>query len=245
MHRKFFIEPSHQAYRRFIRHCENMYDPMSWSPAKGRWDMTRKFLWHLSGGDQERMELLLDYLQLLYIDPTHPLPILHIIGERATGKTWWVRWLHQLFHGNACILTGKQLVKEERSLKEHAALLWILDETHLSPAVVEAAVLRNTTVTTTVRGMVADQSDMSIMGTPVYTKLVIVSQQSDAQLDEGALCFTTTPDKDAERLEPTTMREEIPAFLYQLLHRPMHTEKRSRRWFADELLGAPAKALAS
>ena len=100
--------PSHIDYQESIDNGDgeffyNIYKPLSHSPAEGEWQHIEKLLRHIF---QEQFEMGLDYLQILYERPLHPLPVLLLVSdETGTGKSTFCKFLNAVFCENALPLT--------------------------------------------------------------------------------------------------------------------------------------------
>ena len=61
-------------------------------------------------------ELGLDYLQLLFTNPTQILPILCLVSrQRSTGKSTFLKWLKQIFENNLTYLTNDSFTSQFNS----------------------------------------------------------------------------------------------------------------------------------
>lgn len=87
----FCIIPEHIHYKQIHGTYLNQYEPVSYEPRPGDFPHIRTFLEHIF---EDQIELGLDYLQILYTEPTQMLPILLLVSnERGTGKTTFLRFL--------------------------------------------------------------------------------------------------------------------------------------------------------
>lgn len=94
----FACVPSHLNYQEIIGNFHNLYNPLEWKPVPGSCDTILEFLFHIFG---EQYELGLDYLTLLYINPTQKLPVLCLVSrERKTGKSTFLNLLKLIFGKN-------------------------------------------------------------------------------------------------------------------------------------------------
>lgn len=92
----------------------NRYSPIYHVPKEGDWRTINKLLHHIfdyKNLDGEPMyEFALDYIQLLYTQPTKHLPILCLMStERGTGKTTFLEMLKATFVENMRILDSARL----------------------------------------------------------------------------------------------------------------------------------------
>lgn len=87
--------PSHTNYQKEISGFYNLYEPIDHVPTEGDFSDIEKLLLHIF---EEQYELGLDYMQLLYMQPTQKLPILLLVSEeRNTGKTTFLNFLKAIF----------------------------------------------------------------------------------------------------------------------------------------------------
>lgn len=97
----FCLIPSHDNYKREISNFYNKYEEINTKPIEGSFAKTEKFLKHIFG---DQYDLGIDYLTILWQQPTQILPILCLVSEeRKTGKTTFLNWLKLIFQGNMTI----------------------------------------------------------------------------------------------------------------------------------------------
>jgi len=102
----FTCIPEHINFHKVYGKFYNTYFPLSNIPHEGGFDCTYSFLTHIFG--KQKIELGLDYLQLLYLKPIQILPILCLVSkERATGKSTFLKWLKEIFEANMTYLTNE------------------------------------------------------------------------------------------------------------------------------------------
>jgi hypothetical protein len=101
----FCSVPSHTNYRRSIGTFLNRYEPINYQPAAGDCPFTFSLLSHIFG---EQMEMGLDYLHLLSLQPLVRLPIIILVSiDRNTGKTTFLNFLKAIFAGNMTFNTNE------------------------------------------------------------------------------------------------------------------------------------------
>jgi hypothetical protein len=102
----FCFRPSHQNFQKEINGFYNSYEPLSYElQPNGTWENIEKLLRHVFN---EHYELGLDYLTLLWQQPTQVLPILCLVSEeRNTGKTTFLNLLKVIFERNMTLNTNE------------------------------------------------------------------------------------------------------------------------------------------
>jgi hypothetical protein len=91
-------KPDHLNYSRIVDNYVNEYHPLPWNPEVGNYNLILNFICHIF---REHLNLGLDYLTLLYRNPSQPLPILCLVSnERGTGKSTFGDLLQLIFQDN-------------------------------------------------------------------------------------------------------------------------------------------------
>ncbi|MFA6924392.1 MAG: primase-helicase family protein, partial [Bacteroidales bacterium] len=95
-----------ETFRQTVERCYNLYEKILHIPKENTtekdFQSTINFLKHIF---QEKYDVALDYLTLLYRYPTRNLPIICLVSkENETGKTKFLQWLKEIFGNNAIIL---------------------------------------------------------------------------------------------------------------------------------------------
>ena len=125
----FCTVPSHADYQKEIAGFYNLYEPIDHVPAEGDFSDIEKLLHHIF---EEQYELGLDYMQLLYMQPTQKLPILLLVfEERNTGKTTFLNFLKSIFQDNATFNTNEDF-RSQFNADWAGKLLIVVDEVLLS-----------------------------------------------------------------------------------------------------------------
>jgi len=85
----------------------NLYYRIDHEIEPGKWPKTRTYLEHLFG---DKLDVALDYLCLLYRNPTEKLPIICLVSaEKRTGKSTFLWWLRELFKENTTVIGNKEI----------------------------------------------------------------------------------------------------------------------------------------
>src|SRR5207244_4253339 len=72
------IPDNTEKYKQVDENCYNLYYQVPHVPAQGEFDIVKKFLEHLFG---EQIDMAYDYLKILYLIPSQPLPIISLVSE--------------------------------------------------------------------------------------------------------------------------------------------------------------------
>jgi hypothetical protein len=101
----FCTFPDHINYSKSVGNFLNQYDPVPYLPSKGECPNVLSFLGHIF---EEQIEMGLDYMQLLYLQPMLKLPVLLLVSnERNTGKSTFLNFLKAIYAGNMTFNTNE------------------------------------------------------------------------------------------------------------------------------------------
>lgn len=247
--------PDHVNFQPVINNCFNVYAHFEHEPEQGEFPQTEKLLKHIFGigtitwkdpSTKEKYEISeydlgLDYVSLLYKNPTQILPILCLVSkENNTGKSTFANWLKLIFTQNAAIIGNAELV-DNFNAGWATKLLIVCDETKIDKQEVVEKVKRLST---------ADKIMMNSKGKDhveldFFGKFIFLSNNEDnfiyASDDDVRYWIRKVP--VIKELNVTIMEDlknEIPAFLHFLNHRKMVVPRRHRGWFDPELIKTEA-----
>lgn len=234
----FCCVPAHVGYKPVIGSFLNRYAPISHIPKEGDFPTIRALVAHIFG---EQYELGMDYLQLLYLNPTQKLPILLLVSEeRNTGKSTFLNFLKAIFESNATFNTNENF-RSQFNDDWNGKLIILVDEVLLNRRE-DSERLKNlsTTYNYKVEAKGRDREEVSF-----FAKFVLCSNNEHLPviIDPGETRYWVrkigrlTAD-DTNFLAKA--REEIPAFLNFLNGRRLSTTKESRMWFAPEKIATDA-----
>ena len=234
----FCTVPEHVNYQPVVGKFLNLYEPITHQPQEGDFPSIRSLVEHIFG---EQYELGMDYLQLLYLQPIQKLPILLLVSEeRNTGKSTFLNFLKALFQNNVTFNTNEDFRSQFNS-DWAGKLLIVVDEVLLSRRE-DSERLKNlsTTLSYKVEAKGKDRDEIAF-----FAKFVLCSNNEylPVIIDVGETRYWVRK-IDRLQLDDTDflqkLKAEIPAFLYDLQHRKLSTEKKSRMWFAPSLLHTEA-----
>ena len=234
----FCTVPSHTDYHKEIDGFYNLYEPITHVPVEGEFPDIIKLMRHIFG---EQFELGLDYMQLLYRQPTQKLPILLLVSEeRNTGKTTFLNFLKAVFQDNTTFNTNEDFRSQFNS-DWAGKLLIVVDEVWLCRRE-DSERLKNlsTAQTYKVEAKGKDRQEVNF-----FAKFVLCSNNElfPVIIDVGETRYWV---RKVMRLDSDDtnflqkLKEQIPAFLYYLQHRPLSTTKESRMWFDPALIRTEA-----
>jgi hypothetical protein len=209
----------------------NVYEQMGFFPKFGDFSITLKFLSRMFQG---KLEIILDYLKILYENPTQSLPVVCLVSKiQATGKSTYMKWLCAIFGRNAIILGNEEFSTNFNSLYA-SKLIVCIDESFIDKTLIKEKIKRLTTTDTI--NMEAKGRDTIRMD--FFGKLVLSSNTEDNFIkmdeDDNRFFVVKVPVITEEDLIPELMRKletEIPAFLYFLKTRQLIHPQKSRLWF--------------
>ena len=234
----FCTVPSHTDYQKDVAGFYNLYEPIDHVPAEGNFSDIEKLLHHIF---EEQYELGLDYMQLLYMQPTQKLPILLLVSEeRNTGKTTFLNFLKSIFQDNATFNTNEDF-RSQFNADWAGKLLIVVDEVLLSRRE-DSERLKNlsTAQTYKVEAKGKDRQEVNF-----FAKFVLCSNNElyPVIIDPGENRYWVRKIRPLESDDTNflqKLKEQIPAFLYYLQHRTLSTNKEGRMWFHPTLIRTEA-----
>ncbi|MEM6321450.1 MAG: primase-helicase family protein, partial [Bacteroidota bacterium] len=128
----FDYKESHSGYY-------NRYSKIAYEPKKGSYNNILSMFKHIFGEDKvthnkktlKRYQIGLDYVQMLIMEPTLPLPILVLYSvERETGKSTFPQFIKKILGTNAIKVGNKAFDSEFNEIFADKVLIWC-DETLL------------------------------------------------------------------------------------------------------------------
>ena len=240
--------PSHIDYQESIDNGDgeffyNIYKPLSHSPAEGEWQHIEKLLRHIF---QEQFEMGLDYLQILYERPLHPLPVLLLVSdETGTGKSTFCKFLNAVFCENALPLTPEIVESRFNSYWVGKLLGYIEEQTDDSNDRKKQNAKVKNIVTAETLPSESKGKDPTLAFN--FLKIVICSndEYTPVKIDPNDTRYWVRKVPALSKKEEgidilDECKKEIPAFLHFLLNRKMQYERKNRLWFAPEQLHTDA-----
>jgi len=226
--------PDHVNYSSVLHNCFNLYHKIEHDPEDGDCSTSLELVRHIFG---EQYELGLDYIQLLYQNPTQILPILCLVSkENKTGKSTFIKWLKAIFGQNATVIGNDQLNNNFNGSWGSKLII----------ACEESFVEKISTVEKIKALSTGDKIQLEMKGRDAveidfFGKFILASNKEEN--------FIYANQNDirywVRKVSPVTVEnvrmmhqliEEIPMFLHFLNSRKMHTQHESRMWFREDFL---------
>jgi len=244
-------------YEQVINNCYNLYYKLDHEVREGDWSHIRKYLVHAFGetplprpsyikeGEPYKqttsLDLILDCIQLKYLQPTQRLPIVCLVSrQRATGKSLFLFFMRKLFKENATIIGNSEINDQYNDDWAPKAFIGIDEGFIDKKTVLEKVKSQSTNDEIKLRGMYAGRQDVSFFGWFVFTSN---DEDNFISIDGEEIRFWVVKvkpfvEEDSHLLEK--MEKEIPAFLHYLQNRELVHDDRSRFWFDRNLLETEA-----
>ncbi|MFK7002041.1 primase-helicase family protein [Flavobacterium oreochromis] len=222
--------PEH--FKKRVQDYYNTYHQISKSPKEGDFTNTMVFLNHIFG---EQKEIGIDYLQLLYLQPTQILPILCLVSkERATGKSTFLKWLKGIFEFNMTFLTNSDFTSQFNADWASKLIIAVDEVLFKTDELTERIKYLSTTNSHKTEAKGKDKKEAQFFG-----KFILCSnnETSFIKIDADEIRFWVLKIEKFEKEDVhflDKLIQEIPAFLYYLTNRKLSTENQSRMWFTPQ-----------
>lgn len=232
----FCIVPSHVDYKQVIEGFFNEYYQISHQPKKGDCQTIIDFLKHIFG--VSHLGFILDYLQLMYLNPTQRLPILLLESKaRGTGKSTFGNLLKLIFEDNSVKIGNSELDSDFNSVWVKKLAI-IVDETSLEKASIMQMLKRYSTETGKVTSNEKNKAQKQV---DFFGKFIFLSNEEGKSLpiEKGENRFAVfkikTFAENGISEDPNMehkIKAEIPAFLHYLKNRALQYKEETRMYFA-------------
>jgi hypothetical protein len=249
--------PRHEDYQRVVMGFYNTYARLPHEPAPGPYNELGKdcpywlaMLGHLfrgrTGRGTQKIDLILDYLQILYLYPEHKLPIICLVSKlQNTGKSTLPQALRRLFGENVTQCSNQDFESEFNDDYASKLLIYI-DEAFIEKRIVKERIKRLATEKTIkVNGKGVAKYEQAF-----HAKFIFCSNNEDnfLQIEDTDNRFWVERVQPLERDLPNLLEylsEEAPALLWHLRTRALvHGRSEGRMWFHPELYRTEAFAAA-
>jgi len=252
--------PDHNNFQQVIHNCFNVYSPLDYEPDEDK-STTEDFpaifnlLLHIWGNkkvsfkeketntvhEYDNWELGMDYLQLLYTNPSQKLPILCLVSKQnKTGKSTLGFFLRQMLGANVAIVGNADLANDFNAHWATKSVV-ICDETKID----KTHVIEKIKNFSTAKKIYMNAKGKGQVELDCFIKFILITNNEET--------FITATEEDTrywvikvpvlQKEDPKILDrivEEIPAFLSYLRDRKLVTEFKSRMWFHDELIKTDA-----
>lgn len=222
--------PSHTNYQQ--EHCGffNKYHRLTHIANAGEYQNIITLLKHVFA---DKIEFILDYLKIMYENPTQPLPIVLLESkERNTGKSTVVQLVLDIFQDNGVKLGNSDIQNDFNSFWIESLAI-VVDETSLDKKGIGEMLKRLSTE----RGeVISNAKNKAQTKTDFFGKFFFCTNNEGEALtiERGETRYAVfkvptlqVDDKDM----PLKIQQEIPAFLHFLLSRPMTHPHVGRMYF--------------
>ncbi|WNH12562.1 primase-helicase family protein [Thalassobellus suaedae] len=234
----FILRPSHTDYQPVYKHFYNKYEKVEHEFIQGDFTETINYLKHIFGN---QYELGLDYLSILWRNPTQVLPILCLVStERNTGKTTFLSFLKLIFQNNLTINTNEEFRGRFNS-DWTSKLLICIDEVLLEKRE-DSERLKHLSTATSYK---SESKGVDKTEEAFYGKFILCSNNEDSfiNIDQGEIRYWVIKVNPFE-FENTELliklKGELPAFMHYLNQRKILTPKKTRMWFTPEQIRTTA-----
>lgn len=239
-YKAFCARPDHVNYQEIVNNCFNRYKPFEHEPDASTADCpeTLGFLTHIFG---DQLDQGLDYIQLLYQQPTQMLPILCLVSkENNTGKSTFVKLLKNIFTGNMAII-GNADLENDFNASWADKLIVACEESFID----KKKTIEKIKALSTGDKIVMNQKGVDQIEIDCFIKFIFNSNNEDnfviANEHDERFWVRRVPKAGQERTDLLElMLDEIPAFLNYLNKRTLKHPKKSRMWFAPDVLRTDA-----
>ncbi|MDH6355538.1 hypothetical protein M2132_001883 [Dysgonomonas sp. PH5-45] len=233
--------PNHINYKKVYGTFYNTYSPLEYTPQKGDITYTLKFLKHIF---DFQLEIALDYLKLIYEQPTQILPILCLVSKkRHTGKTTFLKWLKAIYSSNMSFLDNQNIGSRFNSDWMGKLIVGVEEAAIQDDSLIE--ILKNISTADKYNSEAKGKDRVEV---DMFLKIILCSNRETDLLkldnDEIRFWVVKVPVIQEENLDVdilSKLKAEIPAFLHFLLHRDMYVPQAlSRMWFNPSQLETKA-----
>lgn len=226
-------------YKRNIKGCYNLYEPISYKPEPGDHTHTDAFLKHIFG---DKISVGLDWLTILYRNPTQNLPAIGLVSkENTTGKTTLLKWLAEIY-GSNCVILGNEDLSSNFNSPWATKLIIGVDETVIEKNIVKEKVKRLVTDDK----ILIERKGVDKNSIPFVGKFIMLSnnEHNFIKVDQEDTRFFVCKVPTIQKKDPFMLEKlisEIPAFLAFLNTRVLFfPEKKDRLWFSPKDFETPA-----
>jgi hypothetical protein len=228
----FCLIPSHTNYQEVIRNFYNKYEKLNHNLSAGEFPKTKKFLRHIFG---DHYDLGLDYITIIWKNPTQMLPILCLVSEeRKTGKTTFLNWLKLIFQGNMTINKNEDFRSRFNS-DWSSKLIVAVDEVLLDKKE-DSERIKNLSTAVSYK---TESKGVDKIESYFFGKFILCSNNEDSfiQIDKNEIRYwvrkiSSINDDDENPTLLNELVQELPYFLFYLNKRNIKTPKKTRMWFS-------------
>ena len=228
------IVPSHTDYKQIVGKCWNLYHSLDFSPIPGEHPYWDKLIDHIFS---DKKKLGWDYLTIAYRFPTQILPVLCLVSqENQTGKSTFGTALSFLFGRNVGFFTQDDLSSSFNPWIKH--LFAIFEEISDAKKTLNKIKAMSTAQSATLNEKFLPQASFQ-----PFVKIVILSNNDRDMIkanehDIRYWIIRLHPFKKDDFIPDfiQKLKDEVPAVLNTLQTREITAERKSRMWFAPDII---------
>lgn len=227
----FCVVPDHHNYKQVIKNCFNLYHRIDTEPCEGSITTWQTMMSHV-GGDQ--VELLWDYVQLVWQKPRQILPVLCLVSkEQGTGKSTFGDALSYLLKENLGFYTQTDLNSTFNNwVSSICAVFEEISDTKRAVNIIKAM--------STARKAVINRKYQQPVSFDPFCKIIINTNSEDTfiKANENDIRYWVirVPVLPENGFSPTFLEDleaEVPAVIHFLENRSLSVPKNlSRMWFS-------------
>jgi hypothetical protein len=231
----FVMIPSHIDYEQVVFKYYNKYHELPHKPQKGKINTIIKYLTHIFS--EQYLDFIIDYIQLLYLEPTQNLPIILLESqEKNTGKSTFGDFIRAIFEFNVMALSIKDLGSNFNSVWVEKLVLTVEETATNSDELMQ--MLKNLSVKN--GSILANPKGKDQIEKAFFGKFIFTSNKEGKALPiengDDRFHVRKVPTFDENNIEIDTkilekMVKEIPAFLYYLQKRTLVHQRKGRMFF--------------
>ncbi len=239
------VPANYDDYQEQVKGYLNRYSRLNWMPKEGSIENIKKMIRHTFGTGQiehngqeiDRIDLGLDYCQLLLTKPIQKLPVLVLYSpERNTGKSTFPLFMKKVLGANAIKVGNKDFNSNHNEVFADKLLIYceetLLDKRSQSEMIKDLATSEHITVNPKNRDMYELNFFAKFIFTSNNSRMIYVDKRS-----ERFWIIRVPPFKEVEvDFLKNKLLPEIPAFLHLLKERKLVTKRESRMHFHRDLI---------
>ena len=235
----FCNEPGYFNYKPIVNNKFNKFKMPTWKPKSGDWSTIEHYLRHITSGDEQKYQMMLDYFQISLQDPKQKLPILILLSyEKGSGKSTFYDLLQAMFGENVEPVTPRNFELEWNTqwCEKHFVFLdemeKIKDKEAIGGKIKQLAYFNF--ISKNRKGKDTETIPWNgrlIMTSNEEAGFIEIDQHEDRYLILKVPARTSF-NKDYVQL----LRDQVPQFINALMNRQLSTEGNGRGWFTKEEL---------
>ena len=239
----FCNEPGYFNYQPVINNHYNNFKIPQWKAKKGDWSTIEHYLRHITNGDENLYQVVLDYLQISLENPKQKLPILLLISyEKDTGKSTFFALLSAMFGDNVEAVTPRNFEMEWNAQWCEKHFVFIDEMEKIKDKETVGGKLKNLVYFPTITKNKKGQDSENI---PWNGRFVMTSNSEAGFIEiddeEDRWLILKVPVRSSFNPDYVdNIKREAKHLIYHLSHRKLSTENNGRGWFTKQQLKTKA-----